>query len=102
MGRYTKESWCRKYQKGNCFIATAWKQRQETLNDKEKKAWEEKRDLVTFIAGVIHATAEIQSKMERIQIIAKAAIQHLGMVGLKWEEIRDGLIVKPSQEGSLG
>lgn len=82
--------------------ATAWKQRQEMLKEKEKKAWEEKRDLVTFIAGVINATAEVKSKTKRIQIITKAAIQHLDMVGLKWEEIRDGLSVQPSQEGSLG
>lgn len=81
---------------------TAWKQRQEMLKEKEKKGWEEKRDLVTFIAGVINATAEVKSKTERIQIITKAAIQHLGMVGLKWEEIRDGLSVQASQEGGVG
>lgn len=45
--------------------------------------------MVIFIAGVINATAEVKSKTERIQIITKAAIQHLGMLDLKWEEIRD-------------
>lgn len=63
----------------------------------------EKRDLVIFIAGVVNATAEVKSKTDRIQIITKAAIQHLGMWGLKWEEIRDGLCVtSASQEGSIG
>lgn len=41
---------------------TAWKQRQEMLKEKEKKAWEKKRDLVTFIAGVINATAEVKNR----------------------------------------
>lgn len=45
--------------------------------------------MVTLIAGVINATAKIRSKMERIQIIVKAAIHHLEMAGLKWEELRD-------------
>lgn len=61
--------------------------------------WREKMDLVTFVAGVINATAEVKSKTDRIQIITKAAVQHLGMVGLKWEEVRDGLcVIPPSQE----
>ena len=56
-----------------------------------------------FIAGVINATSEVKSKTERIQIITKAAIHHLGMMGLKWEEVRDGLSgMLPSQEGSIG
>ncbi len=48
-----------------------------------------KRDLVTFIAGVINSTAEVKSKNEKIQLIVKAAINHLGLVGLTWEEVRD-------------
>lgn len=58
-------------------------QKQEHFREKEKKEWEEKRDLVIFIAGVINATAEVKSKTERIQIITKATIQHLGMLDLK-------------------
>lgn len=53
---------------------------------------------MTFIAGVINATAEIRSKTERIQIIVKAAIHHLDMAGLKWEEVRAELSVQSSQE----
>lgn len=34
------------------------------LKEKEKKTWEEKRDFVVFIAGVINATAEVKSKTE--------------------------------------
>ncbi|XP_045913420.1 uncharacterized protein LOC123975742 [Micropterus dolomieu] len=65
---------------------------------KEGKKWEEKKKIVTFIAGVINATAEVRSKTERIQIIVKAAIHHLDMAGLKWEEVRDELSVQSSQE----
>ena len=35
----------------------------------KKKTWIEKKKLVTFMAGVINATAEIKSKTERIQVI---------------------------------
>ncbi|XP_067275529.1 uncharacterized protein [Pseudorasbora parva] len=65
----------------------------------KKEQWEEERKkIVIFIAGVINATAEIRSKTERIQIIVKAAIHHMGMTGLKWEEVRDELSVQSSQE----
>ncbi len=39
-----------------------------------ENTWAGKKKLVTFIAGVINATAEIKSKTERIQILVKAAI----------------------------
>ena len=88
--------------RGEMATGNVWAQRQEQIKEKEKKEkkeWGEKRDLVIFIAGVINATAEVKSKTERIQIITKAAIQHLGMVDLKWEEIRECLVVHSSQEG---
>lgn len=81
----------------------AGNQRQKASREKESRAQEEKKELVIFIAGVINATAEVKSKTERIQIITKAAIQHLGLIGLKWEEIREGLSGQPNQEaGSVG
>ena len=70
--------------------------------EKEKKEWGEKRDFVIFIAGVINATAEVTSKTQRIQIIAKVAIQHLSMLDLKLEETRDCLAVHSSQEVGKG
>lgn len=80
-----------------------WMMSQEHVKEREEKEWVEKRDLVIFIAGVINATAKVKSKTDRIQIITKAAIEHLGMLGLKWEEIRDGLsVASASQEGSIG
>ncbi|XP_014891407.1 uncharacterized protein LOC106949576 isoform X3 [Poecilia latipinna] len=39
----------------------------------EMKIEEEKKKMVTFIAGVINATSDVKSKTERIQIIVKAA-----------------------------
>ncbi len=39
-------------------------------------------------------------KTERIQIIVKAAIHHLDMTGLQWEEVRDELSVQSSQESA--
>lgn len=59
-----------------------------------------KRDLVTFIAGVINSTAEVKSKNEKIQLIVKAAVNHLGLVGLTWEEVRENLTIQSSQEAS--
>lgn len=72
------------------------------VQQEQNEQWEEKKKVVTFIAGVINATAEIRSKTERIQIIVKAAIHHLDMKGLKWEEVRDELSVQSSQETSVG
>lgn len=78
-------------------------QSQESVKEKEKEGVGGNRDLVIFIAGVINATAEVKSKTERIQIITNAAIQRLGMAGLRWEKVRDGLrVVSASQEGSVG
>lgn len=75
---------------------------QEEVNVQQgkRKAWIEKKKLVTFIAGVINATHEIKSKTERIQVIVKAAEHHLDMIGLKWEEINDELRMQASQETS--
>lgn len=73
----------------------------EESQDK-RKAWIEKRKMVTFLAGVINATFEIKSKTERIQVIVKAAEHHLNMIGLKWEGINDELRMQASQESVCG
>lgn len=51
------------------------------VQEVEKRMSAEKRRLVTFVAGVINATAAVKSKTERIQIIVKAAIHHVDMRG---------------------
>lgn len=52
------------------------------------------------MAGVINETYGIKSKMERIQIIAKAAENHSGLTGLKWEQINEELKIQSSQEAT--
>lgn len=47
------------------------------IGEEEGKVWVDLKKLVTFIAGVINATMETKSKTERIQIIVKAAVNHL-------------------------
>lgn len=59
------------------------------------------RKFVIFIAGVINATTEAKSKTERIQIIVKAAVNHLSLNDLSWEEVRNELSAKASQEASF-
>ena len=49
----------------------------------------DKRALVTFIAGVINSMAELKSKNDQIQLVVKAAVNHLGLVGLAWEEVKE-------------
>lgn len=66
----------------------------------EERVYVSKRDLVTFIAGVINSTAEVKSKNDKIQLVVKAAINHLGLVGLTWEEVRENLANQSSQETS--
>lgn len=56
------------------------------------------KKLVTFIAGVINATMEVKSKTERIQIIVKAAVHHLDIKEMTWEEVRNELSSQASQE----
>ena len=51
----------------------------------------ENKKLVTFIASVINNTAGVESKRQKIQLIVKAAVHHLGLVGMTWEEVRDEL-----------
>ena len=75
-----------------------WRKEQVVALEVEKKVREEKKKLVTFIAGVINATADVKSKTERIQIIIKAAVHHLELKGLKWEDIREELSNQASQE----
>lgn len=58
----------------------------------------EKKKFVTFIAGVINGTAGIESKTQKIQVVVIAAIRHLGLVGLTWEEVRDELQIRSSQD----
>lgn len=57
-------------------------------------------ELVTFIAGVINSTEEVKSKNDKIQLVVKAAVNHLGLVGLTWEEVRETLTKQSSQEAS--
>ncbi len=64
----------------------------------EGKVMIDLKRLVTFIAGVVNATMEVKSKMERIQIIVKAAAHHLDVTGLTWEEVRSDLSAQASQE----
>ncbi len=56
----------------------------------------DKRDLVTFIAGVINSTADVKSKNDKIQLV-KAAVNHLGLIGLTWE-VRENLAIQSSQD----
>lgn len=65
----------------------------------ERKIEEEKKKMVTFIAGVINATSDVKSKTERIQIIVKAACHSLDMKNIRWEDIRGGTSSQASQEG---
>lgn len=60
----------------------------------------DKWDLVTFIAGVANCIAEVKSKNVKIQLIVKAAVSHLGLLGLMWEEVRENLTNQSSQEAS--
>lgn len=69
-------------------------------NDKIR-VWEEKEKLVTFIAGVINTAYEVQSKTERIQIIIKAEVHHLDIIGLKWEKVIDNLVLQPSRKSRI-
>lgn len=68
--------------------------------NKSEKIYVKKIELVTFIAGVINSTAEVKSKNEKIQLIVKAAVNHLGLVGLTWEEVREILTNQSSQEAT--
>ena len=53
--------------------------------------WVDLKKLVSFIAGVIHAPMETKSKMDRIQIIVKAAENHVNINELTCEEVRNDL-----------
>lgn len=53
---------------------------------------------ISGIAGVINSTAGIESKTQKTQLVVIAAIRHLGMIGLSWEEVRDELQIRSSQE----
>lgn len=70
------------------------------IQQSEEGLYVKKGDLVTFIAGVINSTAEVKSKNDKIQLVVKAAINHLGLVGLTWEEVRENLAIQSSQEVS--
>ncbi len=56
------------------------------------------KKLVIFIAGVVNATMEIKYKTENIQIIVKAAVHHLNISGLTWEEVINYFSTQASQE----
>lgn len=49
-----------------------------------------KKKMVTFFAGVTNSTAGIESKDSAVM----AAICHLGLTGLTWEEVRDELQIR--------
>lgn len=57
-----------------------------------------KKELVTSIAGVINSTAGVEPKTQKIQLIVIAAVHRLGLTGLTWEEVRDELKARSSQE----
>ena len=77
--------------------------RQETrrgwpeLPDRER-IWVDKKQLVTFIVAAINSTAESKSKTTSTQYIVRAAVDHLGMVGLKWEEVDAEIKQQSSQD----
>jgi len=73
---------------------------QEQQQSNHEGKYVTKMELVTFIAGVINCTAEVKSKNEKIQLVVKAAVNHLGLVGLTWEEVREILTNQSSQEVS--
>lgn len=68
----------------------------QSVDDDDDDRKEKK--LVAFIAGVINSTAGIESKTQKTQLVVIAAIRHLGMIGLSWEEVRDELQIRSSQE----
>lgn len=47
---------------------------------------------------MINTTMEVKSKTERIQIIVKAAVHHLDIKEMTWEEVRNELSSQASQE----
>lgn len=53
-------------------------------NPDRNKMWVDKKQLVTFIAAAINATAEVKSKTTRIQFIVKAAINGRFKMGGSW------------------
>ncbi|KAL4004520.1 palmitoyltransferase ZDHHC5/8 [Sarotherodon galilaeus] len=55
----------------------------------ERKIEEEKKKMVTFVAGVINATSDVKSKTERIQIIVKAACHSLDMKNIRGKTAKD-------------
>lgn len=76
-------------------MLTAKGQSEKRSND---RVYVDKRDLVTFIAGVINSTADVKSKNDKIQLVVKAAVNHLGLIGLTWEEVRENLAFQSSQD----
>lgn len=56
-----------------------------------------KKNFVLFMAEVINCTAQTEKRTEKIQIIVKAAERFLGVKGLTWEKVRDGLTLESQQ-----
>lgn len=73
---------------------------QRQFHTTNERVYVDKRDLVTFIAGVINSTAEIKSKNDKIQLVVKAAVNHLGLKGLTWKEVRENLTNQSSQDSA--
>lgn len=76
----------------------AWGPLGGTREVPEKSREVEKKKLVVFIAGVINTTAGVESKTEKIRLVVKAAVHHLGMIGLNWEEVNEELKATSTQE----
>lgn len=68
----------------------------------QDKGWVDKRRLVIFIAAAINSTRPTSSRTTSIQLIVKAAADHLDMVGLKWEEIEAEINRQSSSSESVG
>ena len=64
---------------------------QEVGRQVDDRVWVSKRALVTFIAGVVNSTFGVSSKTAKIQLVVKAAVGHLGVEGLSWEEVQRDL-----------
>ena len=62
---------------------------EQVYSDKGDRVWVDKKSLVTFIMKAIQAATKFMSEDERIQVIAKAAIEHLGMEEIELDEIKD-------------
>ncbi|KAM4634664.1 uncharacterized protein ACJ7VT_002543 isoform 1-T4 [Polymixia lowei] len=52
----------------------------------------DRQKLVSYIAEVIHSTEKVHS--EKIHLVVAAAVNHLDLIGVTWEEVKDSLTVQ--------